>query len=69
MFVYEDLFKLKDIIKECYPQKASRTKTAIVVETGVQFDMANAFLSIAEELPFQIKVFNDSDSAEKWVAD
>ena len=69
MLVDDDFYKLKDIINEYYPQNASRTKTAIVFETGVQFGMANELLSIAEELPYQIRVFNDFDSAENWVTD
>ena len=69
MLEYGDLFKLKDIINEYYPENVSRTKTAIVVESGMQFGLANEFIDIADQLPYQIKVFNELNAAEKWVTD
>ena len=66
-FSYEDLHKLRDIIKENYPKKARIVKTAIVVESGFQSDMAESFRQIAEDLPLEIRVFSDFQAAEDWV--
>ena len=64
---YEDLYKLNDYIKEIYPEKMTRIKTAIVVETGVQSALAILFSQIAENLPLEIKVFTDFQAAEYWI--
>ena len=63
----DDLPRLKDIIKENYPKDARINKTAIVVESGAQSDLATAFTRIAEDLPQQFKVFSNLADAEAWV--
>lgn len=64
---YGDLQRLKDVIKENYPEDARIYKTAIVVESGAQADLAKAFTKIAEDLPQQFKVFSNLADAEAWV--
>jgi hypothetical protein len=65
---YVDLYRLKDFIKENYPENANRNKTAIVVESGLQSAMAETFGQIAaEDLPFEVGVFTDFKLAEEWV--
>lgn len=65
---YADLYRLKDFIKENYPENANRYKTAIVVESGLQSAMAETFGQIAaENLPFEVGVFTDFQLAEEWV--
>jgi hypothetical protein len=64
---FDDLPKLKDIIKENYPEGARINKTAIVVESESQSSMAEAFTKIAEDLPQQFKVFSNLADAEAWV--
>ncbi|MGD9182848.1 MAG: hypothetical protein PVG15_15310 [Desulfobacterales bacterium] len=64
---YDDLQKLRDVIKENYPEDARINKTAIVVESGAQADLAEAFTKIAEDLPQQFKVFSNLADAEVWV--
>jgi hypothetical protein len=66
-FSYDDLHKLRDIIKENYPNDHKINKTAIVVESGFQSSMAGSFRQIAEDLPFKIRVFSDFQAAEDWV--
>ena len=66
-FSYDDLFKLRDIIKENYPNDVKIDKTAIVVESGFQSKLAETFRQIAEDLPFKIRVFSDFQAAEVWV--
>ena len=63
----DDLPKLRDLIKENYPEDASINKTAIVVESESQSSMAEAFAKIAEDLPQQFKVFSNLADAEVWV--
>ena len=67
--VYDDLYKLRDFIKENYPQNTTRSKTALVVESGLQKAMAESFAQIAIDLPYEIKVFSDIQSAEDWIAE
>lgn len=45
----------------------NRNKTAIVVASGVQAAIANFFIQIAKDLPFEIKVFSDFQAAEDWI--
>ena len=63
----EDLPKLRDIIEENYPSDARINKTAIVVESGVQADLAEAFTQIAVDLPQQFRVFSNLADAEAWI--
>jgi hypothetical protein len=64
---YDDLPRLKDIIKENYPQDSRINKTAIVVESPAQTDMAETFTNIAKDLPQTFKVFSSLAEAEEWV--
>jgi hypothetical protein len=66
-FSYVDLYRLRDIIKENFPKDVKIDKTAIVVESGFQSRMAESFRQIAEDLPFEMRVFYDFQSAEDWV--
>jgi hypothetical protein len=62
----DDLPRLRDIIEENYPKNARINKTAIVVQSGTQSDLATAFTKIAEDLPQQFKVFSNLADAEAW---
>jgi hypothetical protein len=64
---YDDLYKLKGIIKENYPEDARINKTAIVVESGLQTSLAESFTKIAVDLPQEFKVFSNLTDAENWV--
>jgi hypothetical protein len=64
---YEDLSRLKDIIKENYPEDSRINKTALVVESKTQSDLAEAFTKIAEDLPQTFKIFSSLAEAEEWV--
>ncbi len=66
-FSYDDLYRLKDLIKENYPKDVKINKTAIVVESDFQSRVAESFRQIAEDLPFEIRVFSDFRAAENWV--
>ena len=66
---HDDLHKLRDIIKENYPTKARVIKTAIVVESGFQSNMAESFRQIAKDLPLEIRIFSDFQAAEDWVTE
>ena len=63
----DDLPRLRDIIKAYYPKDARINKTAIVVESGTQSELAFAFTEIAKDLPQQFEVFSDLKDAEVWV--
>jgi hypothetical protein len=63
----DDLSRLKRIVKEYYPKDANIRKTAIVVESGLQTDLAESFVNISQDLPQTFKVFPDFADAERWV--
>jgi len=54
-------------IKTLYPKNAKRSKTAIVISSGVQKAIAEIFIDFAKNLPYQLKIFNHLESAENWV--
>jgi len=61
------LYKLKDIIKENYPEDVTINKTAIVVGSESQSRTAEFFKQNAEDLPFEIRVFSEFQAAENWI--
>ena len=64
---HDDLYKLRDIIKEIHPKDCKATKTALVVEPDVQPSMTEAFTQIADDLPHEIMVFSSLQDAETWI--
>ena len=66
-FSEDDLQKLRDIIKDNYPEDHHIDKTALVVESEFQSNMAESFSRLAKDLPFEIRVFSDLQAAENWV--
>ena len=66
-FSFDDLHKLRDIIKENFPNDHKINKTAIVIESDFQSSMAESFRQIAQDLPFEMRVFSDFQAAEDWV--
>ena len=66
-FSYDDLYRLKELIKENYPKNVKINNTAIVIESGFQSKMAESFKQITEDLHFEIQVFFDFQAAEDWV--
>jgi len=62
-----DLYKIRDLLKENYPQDSTISKTAIVVETGLQPNMAEAFARIIADMPHEFRVFSKLAEAESWV--
>ena len=66
-FSYDNLNKLRDIIKENYPKDHKINKTAIVIESEFQSSMAESFSQIAKDLPFEMRIFSDLQAAEDWV--
>jgi hypothetical protein len=64
---YVDLYKLKDFVREICPKNGNKSKTAIVVNSGIQSAMALLFSQIAENLLFEIKVFFNLQDAIDWI--
>ena len=64
---FDDLSRLKDIVKQNYPEDSRINKTALVVESRAQSDLAEAFANIAEDLPQTFKVITELADAEEWV--
>ena len=63
----DDLYKIRDVLKENYPKDSAINKTAIVVESGLQSNMAEAFSRIAEDMPHEFRVFSNLAEAVSWV--
>jgi hypothetical protein len=64
---YDDLNRLKYILQEYAPPSARINKTALVVESGLQTSLAEAFIKIAADLPQKFRVFSNLTDAEDWV--
>jgi len=64
---YDDMKKLKGLIKENYPENVHINKTAIVVESGLQTRLAESFTKIPIDLPQRFKVFTNLSDAENWI--
>jgi hypothetical protein len=64
---YDDLPRLKDIIKQNYPTDSRINKTAIVVNPGMPADLAEAFAKITADLPQTFEVFSSLEDAEEWI--
>ena len=65
---YDELYELRDFIAEHYP-KGNKTdnKTAIVVKPGIAGALADSWINIAKNLPYEIRVFTHFKAAEKWI--
>jgi hypothetical protein len=66
-FTPDDLYRLKDIIKENFPKDVKINKIAVVAKSGFQLKMAESFRQIGDDLPFEIRVFSEFKEAEAWV--
>ena len=65
---YEDLYKIKDFVKNNLPEKTKQDKkVALVVETGLHAAMAEEYTRIVKDLPQRFKVFFDFHDAEDWI--
>ncbi len=65
---YDDLYRLKDFIKQNYPEKAKPDrKIAIVVESGLFKAMAKEYTEISGGPSIEFKIFSDLKSAEDWI--
>jgi hypothetical protein len=65
---YDELYKIKDFLKENFPETAKPDKrTAIVVSTGLHTAMATEYIRLAEDLPVELRVFSEFRAAEKWI--
>ena len=64
---FDDLHRLKSMVRDYYPADASIRKTAIVVKSDPQKSSAESFVKIADDLPQEFKVFSSLADAENWV--
>jgi hypothetical protein len=64
---YTDLYEIKDLAKKICPKDFKSTKTAIVVENGIQQSLATLYSDICRDLPRDIRVFSDFISAKDWI--
>lgn len=67
---YDDLYKIKDFVKENLPENEKPDKkTAVILQSGFLSAMAKIFSIIGENLPLNYKVFSDLAAAEDWIID
>jgi hypothetical protein len=65
--LYDDLYKLKDLVAEHFPKNLKGHKTALVTETGFIAGLAETYAGIAKELDVEVRVFSDLNSAKEWI--
>lgn len=63
----DDLSKIRDLLKKNYPEDSKISKTAIVVEAGLDSDMVEAFARFTKDMPHEFRVFTNLAEAESWV--
>ena len=67
---YNELYKIKDFVKENRPENEKPDKkTAVVVELGFLSAMAQVFSEIGANIPLNYKVFSGLNFAEDWIID
>jgi len=67
---YDDLYKIKDFVKENLPENEKPDKkTTVILQSGFLSAMAKIFSIIGENLPLNYKVFSDLAAAEDWIID
>jgi hypothetical protein len=65
---YDDLYKIKDFVKENLPDNTKpHKKVALVAETGLHAALAQEYAKLAESLALEFKVFPDLGAAEDWI--
>ena len=64
---HDDLYKLRDIIQETYPKETKANKTALVVKSDEQLNMAEAFVQIGKDLPYEFRIFSNLQDAKDWI--
>jgi len=64
--LYSELEKIKYIAKKYHPKSNIRRKTAVVVNDDIQKSIAVLYADIGEDLPREIKIFQDLKSAKQW---
>ena len=52
-----------------YPPNAPSSKTAIVVSSGLQKAIVEAYQDSRQDLPYHMKMFYDLESAEEWAGE
>jgi hypothetical protein len=65
--LYDDFYKIKNLLAEHFPERIKGHKTAMVVETGFLSGIAESYADIAKELDVQVRVFSDLKSAKDWL--
>jgi hypothetical protein len=67
-FSHNGLAKIKEMAGKFYPKDSIGSKTAIVTETGIQQILATMYSEIGKDLPREIRVFSDIESAVDWIS-
>jgi len=65
--LFSDLHEIKNFIKENYPKKAIPRKTAVVAKNHRQLELVKDYVPIFKDLPREIKIFADFESASNWI--
>ena len=65
---YDDLYKIKDLLNENFPENSRPDKKlALVVTGGLHQAMATEYSKMLADFPVASKVFSDFDAAEEWI--
>jgi len=64
---FEDLNTITSLIAEGYPADATRTRTALVIPPGFNSGVANMWLQTTHQLPYEIRIFERLEDAERWI--
>ena len=65
---YDDLESITRHIQKSYPREATRTKTALVANSGLVSALGRIWVgSVFGRLPYDARVFDSIPEAERWL--
>ena len=63
----ESIGRLVEYIKELHSPELYHEKSALVVDSELGYGISRIYQTLAGELPFQIKIFEDDQQAREWI--
>lgn len=68
LFIPKDISKIHELLIN-YSQNSKRQKTALVVDSKINYGFINSFIKGLPDLSFEHKVFFDLAKAKRWITE
>ena len=63
----ESIGRIVEYIKELHSPDLYHKKSALVVDSELAYGISRIYQTLAGELPFQIRIFEDDQQAKEWI--